>query len=64
MGLEPAMPVRFPKGTAERIDALVGPNRRAQFIREAVASVLATIEAVAKLRKRQKPRERRRKEKR
>jgi hypothetical protein len=58
------MPVRFPKGTAERIDALVGPNRRAQFIRTAVASVLAAIEVVANLRKQPpppKPRKRRRK---
>jgi len=61
------MPVRFPKGTGERIDALVGRNRRAQFIREAVASVLAAIETVAKLRKppnSQKPLKRRRKAKR
>ncbi len=56
LGLEPAMPVRFPKGTGERIDALVGPNRRAQFIRLAVASVLDAIEVVAKLRKPPKPR--------
>lgn len=66
LGLEPAMPVRFPKGTSERINALVGANRRALFIRLAVASVLDAIEVVAKLRKppnSQKPRKRRRKAK-
>jgi len=30
------MLVRLPEGVAERIDALVGEGRRAQFIREAV----------------------------
>jgi len=28
--------VRLPEGLAERIDSLVGPNRRAAFIREVV----------------------------
>jgi Arc/MetJ-type ribon-helix-helix transcriptional regulator len=32
--------VRLPNGMAERIDALVGPNRRAEFIREAVEKEL------------------------
>lgn len=31
-----AMPVRLPDGMAERIDAVAGKNRRAEFIREAV----------------------------
>jgi hypothetical protein len=35
MGVKPTL-VRLPDGTAERIDALVGPNKRAEFIREAV----------------------------
>lgn len=30
------MPVRLPAGMAERIDAIAGENRRAEFIREAV----------------------------
>lgn len=32
--------VRLSDGVAERIDALVGPNRRAAFIREAVENEL------------------------
>lgn len=32
--------VRLPKGAAERIDALMGPNKRAEFIREAVETEL------------------------
>lgn len=30
------MLVRLPEGVAEKIDELAGPNRRAEFIREAV----------------------------
>lgn len=36
--------VRFPKETLDRIDALVGANRRAQFIREVVERELDRIE--------------------
>jgi predicted DNA-binding protein len=36
--------VRFPEKTLERIDALVGANRRAQFIREVVERELERIE--------------------
>lgn len=32
--------VRLPLGTGERIDALAGKNRRAEFIREAVEAEL------------------------
>jgi predicted DNA-binding protein len=35
LGVKPTL-VRLPDGVAERIDALAGPNRRAEFIREAV----------------------------
>lgn len=35
-----AMLVRLPDGVAEQIDAIAGPNRRAQFIREAVEAEL------------------------
>lgn len=36
--------VRFPAETLDRIDALVGANRRAQFIREVVERELERIE--------------------
>lgn len=32
--------VRLPEGMAERIDALVGPKKRAEFIREALEKEL------------------------
>lgn len=32
--------VRLPKAVLERIDALLGPNRRADFIRQAVEAEL------------------------
>lgn len=32
--------VRLPEGVPERIDALLGPNRRAEFIREATVAEL------------------------
>lgn len=35
MNLKPTL-VRLPIDVADRIDAIVGPNRRAEFIREAV----------------------------
>jgi Arc/MetJ-type ribon-helix-helix transcriptional regulator len=35
LGVTPTI-VRLSKDAADRIDALVGPGRRAQFIREAV----------------------------
>lgn len=34
------MLVRLPEGVAERIDAIAGENRRAEFIREAVEKEL------------------------
>lgn len=39
------MNVRLPEGVPERIDALVGNRRRAEFIREAVVSELERREA-------------------
>lgn len=38
--------VRLPIGTAERIDAVAGKNRRAQFIRDAVEAELRRRESV------------------
>lgn len=37
--------VRLPDGVAERIDALLGPGRRAEFIRDAVLAELERREA-------------------
>lgn len=34
LGLTPTL-VRLPRGVLDRIDALVGPNKRAQFLRQA-----------------------------
>lgn len=39
--------VRLPVGAAERIDALMGPNKRAEFIREAVEAELKRRERQA-----------------
>lgn len=39
LGVKPTL-VRLPDGVAERIDALVGQNRRAVFIRSAVEKEL------------------------
>ncbi|MCC4252782.1 hypothetical protein LL251_10195 [Sphingobium naphthae] len=36
--------VRLPEGLAERIDALLGPNRRAVFIREVVEREVERLE--------------------
>ncbi|MDR6708315.1 putative DNA-binding protein [Novosphingobium sp. 1748] len=36
--------VRLPEGLAERIDDLLGPNRRAQFIREIVEREVERME--------------------
>ena len=44
LNLKPT-PVRLPVRDLERIEALVGPNRRAEFIREAVARELDRREA-------------------
>jgi len=41
------MLVRMPLGLAERIDALVGPKRRAAFIREAVENEILRREREA-----------------
>lgn len=43
--------IRLPEGVDERIDALVGPHRRAQFIREAVMKELRLKEKTAAARK-------------
>lgn len=47
MNVKP-MVVRLPEGMAERIDAVAGENRRAEFIREAVEKELKRREAKAK----------------
>lgn len=39
LGVKPTL-VRLPEGMAERIDAIAGPNRRAEFIRQAVEKEL------------------------
>lgn len=39
--------VRLPEGVPERIDALVGKNKRAEFIREAVLQALTKRESSA-----------------
>ncbi|WP_162304811.1 hypothetical protein [Sinorhizobium medicae] len=36
--------VRLPEGVPERIDALVGKNKRAEFIRQAIEAELAKRE--------------------
>lgn len=43
MNLKPTL-VRLPVDVAERIEALVGPNRMAAFIREAIEAELARRE--------------------
>lgn len=40
------MLVRLPEGTPERIDALVGKNKRAEFIREAIEKELRVREGI------------------
>lgn len=47
MNVKP-MPVRLAHGVAERIDALVGKQKRAQFIRDAVEIALSKAEAATK----------------
>ncbi|WPJ67978.1 hypothetical protein STOPSMEL_2 [Sinorhizobium phage StopSmel] len=39
--------VRLPEGVPERIDALIGKNKRAEFIREAVLQALTKRESSA-----------------
>ncbi|KAA0689423.1 hypothetical protein DTW90_31450 [Neorhizobium sp. P12A] len=39
-----AVLVRLPEGTCTRIDALVGKNRRSQFVRELIEAELARRE--------------------
>jgi Arc/MetJ-type ribon-helix-helix transcriptional regulator len=39
--------IRLPVGIGERIDALVGPKRRAEFIRDAVVAEVERREAEA-----------------
>ena len=41
--------VRLPEGLAERIDDLLGPNRRAIFIREIVEREVERLEAKRKV---------------
>ncbi|KAA0694368.1 hypothetical protein DTW90_23855 [Neorhizobium sp. P12A] len=43
LDLEPVL-VRLPKGTAEKIDALVGKNRRSEFVRDLIERELARRE--------------------
>lgn len=40
--------VRLPEGLAERIDDLIGPNRRAKFIREIVEREVERLESERK----------------
>ncbi|WP_212611346.1 hypothetical protein [Sphingobium yanoikuyae] len=40
--------VRLPDGLAERIDDLIGPNRRAQFIRNLVEKEVERLEGERK----------------
>jgi predicted DNA-binding protein len=47
LGVKPVL-VRLPDGMAERIDALAGKNRRAEFIREAVEKELKRREKPTK----------------
>lgn len=42
---EEQTPARFPAGTLARIDALVGPGKRGEFIRIAVEEALAKRKA-------------------
>lgn len=37
--------IRLPEGLAERIDDLIGPNRRAKFIRELVEREVERLES-------------------
>lgn len=37
--------IRLPEGLAERIDHLIGPNRRAKFIREVVVREVERLES-------------------
>lgn len=37
--------IRLPEGLAERIDDLIGPNRRAKFIREIVEREVEKLES-------------------
>ena len=46
MGVK-ATVVRLPEGMPERIDAVAGPNKRAEFIREAVEKELKKREKKA-----------------
>ena len=41
--------VRLPDGLAERIDDLIGPNRRAKFIREIVEREVEMMESQRKM---------------
>ena len=50
-----ATTVRLPDGMSERIDGLVGPNRRAEFIRSAVMKELRRSETRRKKRGRKDP---------
>lgn len=41
--------IRLPEGLAERIDDLMGPNRRAKFIRDIVEKEVERLESERKL---------------
>jgi predicted DNA-binding protein len=43
MNVKPTV-IRLPAGMPERIDAIAGPNKRAEFIREAVEKELSRRE--------------------
>lgn len=47
MNVKPML-VRLPEGTAEKIDAIAGPNRRAEFIREAIEREIKRRERLTK----------------
>jgi len=46
--------VRFPPEMIERIDAVAGPHRRPQFVRDAVEHALRVAETMAKLQQQKK----------
>jgi predicted DNA-binding protein len=42
--------IRLPDGLAERIDELIGPNRRAKFIRDLVVKEVERLESERRVR--------------
>ena len=51
LGVKPTL-VRLPDGVPERIDAVAGKNRRAEFIREATVTELERREAAVTVKSR------------